>query len=104
MPAHALPPTRQQRQPAAWLPPLASSGNGSLNRSKMTALLPLNVRATERQNVTDCARSGMGFWQVARAEVHIAHGPEYAPAVQCRSRIATMPLRFSSRTYAATAR
>ena len=31
----------------------------------MTALLPLKVFATEVQNGTDSAASGIGFWQVA---------------------------------------
>ena len=61
----------------------------------MTASLPLNAVATEVQNGTDSAVSGMGFWQIASAEEQPAEVPVYSPSVQCRSRIATMPLSLS---------
>ncbi len=61
-----VPPSRTQVH--AWvalLKLLAASGNGSLNRSKTTALLPLNMVATWDQNVGANCASGIGFWQVA---------------------------------------
>ena len=76
----------------------AQSGYGSLKRSKMTASLPLNAVATEDQNGTDSAESGIGFWQIASADEHPDEFPMYRPSVQCRSRIATMPLEFSRST------
>src|SRR5215472_1780127 len=48
MPVHC-PPRSQHRHPSLSLAPAARSGKGSLNRSKMTALFPLNARATEAQ-------------------------------------------------------
>ena len=36
----------------------------------MTSSLPLNVRATDLQNGTAWAASGIGFWQAACAEEH----------------------------------
>jgi hypothetical protein len=64
----------------------------------MTASLPLNVLATEDQNGMACAASGIGFWQVAWADEQPADGPVYAPSVQCRSRMTSMPLAFSRPT------
>ncbi len=66
----------------------------------MTALLPLNALAIVVQNGIAWAASGIGFWQVAVAAEQPAEGPVYTPSVQCRSRIATMPLEFSRLTYA----
>src|SRR5690348_617714 len=98
MPAvHDEPPFSQHCQ-AAVAPDSARSAYGSLNRSKMTASLPLNVAATDDQNGTDWAESGIGFWQVACADEQPAEFPVYRPSVQCRSRIATMPLVFSRLT------
>src|ERR1039457_4355836 len=100
MPAvHDEPPFSQHCQPAVSVD-RARSGYGSLNRSKMTALLPLNAVASDDQNGTDCAESGIGFWQVAWADEQPAELPVYRPSVQCRSRIATMPLSLSRFTYA----
>jgi len=64
----------------------------------MTALLPLNVLATDVQNGMAWAASGIGFWQVASADEQPAEFPVYSPSVQCRSRMATMPLAFSRLT------
>src|SRR5450759_2751893 len=50
IPLH-VPPSRQQRQ-ASGVSRLLS-GKGSLNRSKMTALFPLNAVASCRQNSTE---------------------------------------------------
>ncbi|MDX6389182.1 MAG: hypothetical protein QOJ73_245 [Streptosporangiaceae bacterium] len=41
----------------------------------MTALLPLNVLATEVQNGIACAASGIGFWQIAWADEQPDDGP-----------------------------
>src|SRR5215831_4474316 len=60
----AVPPSRQQVQLGAPLP-RKKSGNGSLNRSKIVAVSFLNVLATEVQNGTAVAASGIGFWQIA---------------------------------------
>src|SRR5215475_1226185 len=98
MPAQ-VPPLSQHCQPVV-VSPVAREAYGSLKRSKTTALLPLNVLATEVQNGIVCAESGIGFWQVACADEHPAELPVYRPSVQCRSRIATMPLEFSRLTYA----
>ena len=57
------------------LPLSARSGKGSLNRSKMTASLPLKVFATDVQNGIACAASGIGFWHMACADEQPAHGP-----------------------------
>src|ERR1035438_7348588 len=91
---HEEPPLRQHCQAAVSLGS-ARSGYGSLNRSKITASLPLNAGATEDQNGTDCAESGIGFWQVASAEEQPDEFPVYTPSVQCSSTIATIPLEFS---------
>ena len=56
-----LPPLRQQVHASASVAPAAACGNGSLNRSKMTALLPVKARATEVQNGMAWAASGIGF-------------------------------------------
>jgi hypothetical protein len=64
----------------------------------MTALLPLNVFATDVQNGIACAASGIGFWQVASALEQPEEFPVYRPSVQCRSRMTTMPLAFSRLT------
>src|SRR5580704_848664 len=98
MPVHGLP-VAQHCQPSAELLLSARDAYGSLNRSKITASLPLNAAATEDQNGMACAASGIGFWQVACADEQPADGPVYAPSVQCRSRIATRPLEFSRLTY-----
>src|SRR6266567_148148 len=94
----AEPPFSRHCQAAVVDPPSAWSGYGSLNRSKITALLPLKVLATDVQNGTDCAESGIGFWQVALTSEQPAPLPAYIPSVQCRSRMATMPLEFSRPT------
>src|SRR4051812_32310737 len=61
-----VPPSRRQVHAAVGLEKLlAKSGNGSLNRSKMTALLPLNAVATWLQNVGVNCAFGIGFWHVA---------------------------------------
>src|ERR1017187_7596740 len=91
------PPFSQHSQAAVWVDS-APSGYGSLNRAKMTASLPLNAVATEDQNGTDSAESGIGFWQVASADEQPDELPVYRPSVQCRSRMATMPLEFSRLT------
>ncbi len=96
MPAQ-VPPLSQHCQPVAVLP-VARDAYGSLNRSKMTASLPLNVLATEVQNGIACAASGIGFWQVASADEQPEEFPVYSPSVQCRSRMATMPLALSRLT------
>src|SRR5580704_13018720 len=93
----AGPPCSQHFQAAVSLGREAS-GKGSLNRSKITASLPAKVAATEDQNRIDSPESGIGFWQTASAEAHPEDGPVYAPSLQCRSRIATMPLAFSKLT------
>ena len=62
----------------------------------MTASSPLNARATDDQNGTDSAASGIGFSQSAWDELH--PGPLYAPSLQCRSSITMMPLAFSNWT------
>src|ERR1017187_5025766 len=93
MPAvHDEPPLSQHCQAAVPVDS-ARSGYGSLNRSKMTASLPLKAVATEDQNGTDSAESGIGFWQVAPAADHAdagtspePHRPAAAPrpATTCR--------------------
>src|SRR5450432_106495 len=98
MPTQLLPPLSQHCQPSVSLKLSARDGYGSLNRSKITASLPLNTVATDVQNGTDCAASGIGFWQVAVAAGQPDEVPEYTPSVQCKSRIATMPLSFSKLT------
>ena len=69
-----MPPSSQQCQPLAVLP-VARDAYGSLNRSKMTASLPLNVFATEVQNGIACAASGIGFWHTACADEQPEDGP-----------------------------
>src|ERR1019366_2475173 len=98
MPAEQAEPPSSQHSQAAVSVGSARSGYGSLNRSKMTASLSLNAVATEDQNGTDSAESGIGFWQTASAGEHPEEFPVYSPSVQCRSRIATMPLAFSRLT------
>src|SRR5882757_8320114 len=98
MPTQELPPSRQHCQPSVSLKLSARDGYGSLNRSKITASLLLNAVATDVQKGTDCAASGIGFWQVAVAAEQPAELPVYVPSVQCRSRMATMPLSFSRLT------
>src|SRR5690242_1519380 len=90
-----LPPSRQQVQPAVSELPLARSGNGSLNRSKTTALSPLNALATPVQNDGANCASGMGFWQIALASEQLPDGPVYAPKLQCISTSGVMPLASS---------
>ena len=63
----------------------------------MTASLPLNVFATDVQNGTACAWSGIGLRHLASADRQCTGK---RPSDQCRSRIATMPLALSRRTYA----
>ena len=71
---HGLP-AAQHCQPSAELPLSARDAEGSLNRSNITALLPLKVAATELQNGIACAASGIGFWQTACADEQPAEGP-----------------------------
>ena len=92
-----MPPLSQHCQPLAALP-VARDAYGSLNRSKMTASLPLNVLATDVQNGIASAASGIGFWHTACADEQPDEFPVYSPSVQCRSRMATMPLAFSRLT------
>src|ERR1039457_3558498 len=94
-----VPPDHQEVQAPAGLAG-ARHGEGSLNRSKTTASLPLKVFATDVQNGIAWAASGIGFWQVAVAAAQPDELPVYTPSVQCRSRIATRPLEFSRLTYA----
>src|SRR5579863_3235263 len=101
MPAQ-VPPDSQHCHPVVVLP-VARDAYGSLNRSKTTASLPLKALATEAQNGIAWAASGIGFWHTACADEQPAEGPVYAPSVQCRSRIATMPLSLSRFTYCSTA-
>src|SRR5215470_11048564 len=99
-----VPPSR--RQVHAWVgleKLLAKSGNGSLNRSKMTALLLLNTVATWDQNVGVSCASGVGFWQVAAAFEQPEPWPLYWPNVQCRSRIGLIPFATSRFTQSLTA-
>src|SRR6516164_10841274 len=96
MPVQGLP-VSQHCQPVVVLP-VARNAYGSLNKSKTTASLPLKVFATDVQNAIACAESGIGFWHTACADVQPADGPVYCPSVQCRSKIATMPLEFSRLT------
>src|ERR1044071_9053362 len=99
-----VPPSRRQVHAAVGLEKLlAKSGNGSLNRSKMTALLPLNAVATWLQNIGVNCVSGIGFWQVALTSVQPAPGPLYWPKVQCRSRIGLIPFATSRFTQSLTA-
>ena len=68
------------RRPASTASPLVAlpggrDAYGSLNRSKMTASLPLKACATEVQNGIACAESGIGFWQTACADEQPADGP-----------------------------
>src|SRR5580692_1074095 len=98
MPAQ-VPPSSQHCQPVSELP-VARDAYGSLNRSKMTASLPLNVLATEVQNGIACAASGSGFWHTARGDEQPEDGRVYDASVPFRSRIATMPLAFIRLMYA----
>ena len=91
---HDEPPLSQHCQAAVSLGS-ARSGYGSLNRSKMTASLPLNAVATDDQNGTASAESGIGFWQTASAEEQPDELPVYTPSVQCSSTIAVIPLALS---------
>jgi hypothetical protein len=94
-----VPPSRRHCQPRVLFQSLAISGYGSLNRSKTTASLPLNVFATPVQNCGAYRASGTGFWQVACSSVQCQSGPvAYAPQVQCRSRITLRPLATSRST------
>src|SRR5579859_3938936 len=99
MPVHGLP-VFQHCQPSAELLLSARDAYGSLNRSKMTALFPLNAAATEDQNGMACAASGIGFWHTACADEQPADGPVYVPSVQCRSTMTTSPLEFMRLTSA----
>src|SRR5436305_10962445 len=105
---HALPPSRQHVQLGAPAPRPWKSGNGSLNTSKTVAGSFLNVLATEVQNGTAVAASGIGFWQIAcdastpmlfDGTTHASSRLLYTPSDQCRSRIATSPCRCSVATY-----
>src|SRR5258708_39611848 len=91
----AEPPFSRHCQAAVVDPPSAWSGYGSLNRSKITALLPLKGLATDVQNGTDCAESGIGFWQGALTSEQPAPLPVYIPLVQFRSRMAAVAVGFS---------
>src|SRR5437660_12641793 len=104
----AVPPSRQHVQLGAPLP-RKKSGNGSLNRSKIVAVSFSNVFATDVQNSTAVAASGMGFWQIAceastprvlEGTVQASSMLLYTPSVQCRSRMATRPCRCRVATYA----
>src|ERR1700722_11039830 len=97
MPVHGLP-VSQHCQPSAELLLSARDAYGSLNRSKITASLPLNVFATDVQNGIAWAASGIGFWQGACADEHPADGPVEAQSVPGRSRSATMPFELSRLT------
>src|SRR3954447_1527246 len=77
MPAQ-VPPSRQHLQPLL-ASPVARSGYGSLNRSKMTASLPLNAFATPVQNAGAYWASGIGFWQVALTSLQPDELPVYRP-------------------------
>src|SRR5262245_23752622 len=102
MPAQ-MPPLRRQVHSAVGLAKLsAASGKGSLNRSKMTAVLPPKLAATVDQNVIENS-PGIGFWQVAWKSAQADAGPVYAPVFQCISTIGVMPLATSRSTYALTA-
>src|SRR3954464_13601353 len=91
-----VPPSRRQVHAAVGLEKVvAKSGNGSLNRSKITALLPLNAVATCDQNIGVNCVSGIGFWQVALMSGQPAPGPLYWPKVQCRSSTTLIPLAVS---------
>src|SRR5260221_10079169 len=83
IPTQSRPPCSQHCQPADWLLWLAWSGYGSLNRAKMTALLPLNAFGTDFPNRTSPAPSGMGFWHIALSHAHADAPPLYCPSVQC---------------------
>src|SRR5690348_11170358 len=94
-----VPPSRRQVHAAVALEKLfAASGYGSLNRSKTTALLPLNRVAAWLQNVGAYWASGIAFWHVALASLQAVPLPVYAPCVQCRSRIGVIPLATSRST------
>ena len=54
-----LPPDSQHCQPLVSLP-VARLGNGSLNRSNITALLPLNVVATDAGTLVEVQGTGEG--------------------------------------------
>src|SRR2546428_8677441 len=88
-----VPPSRQQRQ-ASGVSELLS-GNGSLNRSKITRLLPLKATATWRQNSGVCSRFGIGAWPSAMA---------VPAALQCRSRMTTSPAPLRRATKSVIAR
>src|SRR3984885_15845172 len=75
-------PVSQHCQPSAELLLSARDAYGSLNKSKITASLPLNVFATEVQNGIAWAASGIGFWQVASADEQPEEFPVYSPSVQ----------------------
>ncbi len=75
---HGLP-VAQHCQPSAELLLSARDAYGSLNKSKMTASLPLKVFATDVQNGIAWAASGIGFWQVACADEHPAELPSEQP-------------------------
>src|SRR3954452_21706585 len=77
MPAQ-VPPSRQHFQPDV-ASPVARSGYGSLNRSKITALLPLNAFATPVQNDGAYWASGIGFWQTAATSEQPDELPVYWP-------------------------
>src|SRR3954454_21717738 len=106
MPVHgawlaAVLPFFQHCQPVVVLP-VARSGNGSLNRSSTTALLPLKALATLVQNIGANCRSGIGFWQAAIGVLAArfcgppanapAELPVYVPTLQCISTIWVMLL------------
>src|ERR1022692_3023075 len=98
MPTQEVPPDSQHCQPSVSLKLSARDGYGSLNRAKITASLPFNAVGPQGPNGTDCAASGIGFWQVACADGQPEEVPVYTPSVQCRYRMATMPLSLSRLT------
>src|SRR4051794_492819 len=93
-----VPPFFQQVQPAVGSKFAAKSGNGSLKRSKTTALLPLNAVATWVQNCGANCASGIGFWHVAAVSEQPEPAPVYWPTLQCISTIGLMPLDTSRLT------
>src|SRR5262245_28217519 len=92
-----VPPSWKQVQPASTLF-AGMSGNGSLNRSRTTASLPLNAFATPVQNRDAFWASGIGFWQRAIASEQLAPAPPYAPKLQCSSTIGVIPLLINRLT------
>src|SRR5260370_29170072 len=61
IPTQSRPPCSQHCQPADWLLWLAWSGYGSLDKSKITVLFPLDGAGTHIHNATAPAPPAMGF-------------------------------------------